>query len=159
MSSWQADRWAMFTSVALTGQMAMLCRCCSDIPPQCNHSDQHININAKPQRRMHHFCSVLSHCGYTWTHINYWSHCAAGTRAITREGRSQKMAKWVPTRKRQHSPVTSGLLPFVKVFWNDGENLLDRERNAGILAKASRCFFMFVPECQHRKQNKLQFVC
>lgn len=65
---WQADRWAVFTSVPLTGWIVMLCRCCNDIPPQCNHSAWHINFNAA-QARIHHFCSVLSDSRYMWTYI------------------------------------------------------------------------------------------
>lgn len=130
---WQADRWAVFTSVPFAGRIAMLCRRSSDIPPQCNHNAPHINFNAAEEPSMHHFCSVLSHYGYTWTHIHYLSQSAA-----RRGWEVSEMAKWVPTRTHQRPSVASGLFPFVKVLWTDRDHLQEGESTAGVLVKADR---------------------
>lgn len=155
---WQADRWAVFTSVPFAGRIAMLCRRCSDIPPQCNHNAPHINFNAAEERSMHHFCSVLSHYGNTWTHINYLSQSAARTRAITRGWGVSEMAKWVPMRRHQHPSVASGLFPFMKVLWTDRDHQQEGESTAGVLAKANRRLLVVVHGSPPLLSHHLNFM-
>lgn len=45
-----------------------VCRCCNGVPLRCNHSAWHINFIAV-EKRIHHFCGVLSNSRYMWTYI------------------------------------------------------------------------------------------